>query len=97
MAGIVLLAGRDEADIVGQWRQLLAHEEKLLRQSLDSRIKLHASAMRWWRSRTASAEGAGAIITAADLKQGEREYERDTLPERRALSHARRMLRSRQP
>ena len=96
LGGIVLLARRDEAEIVTEWRQLLSREEKAVRQSLDAQVKLHTSALRFWRSRAADAKASGAIIGEADLSREERAYDRDTLPERRALRRAQRMLRSRQ-
>jgi hypothetical protein len=96
LAGLVLLARRDEAEIVTDWRQLLSREEKTVRQSLDAQAKLHTSALRFWRSRVDGALAAGAVIAGADLKRGQREYESDTRRERRALRRARRMLRSRQ-
>jgi hypothetical protein len=96
LLGIVLLAGRDETRIVTEWRQLLSRDEKAVRQSLDAQAKAHRSALRWWRARADTAQAAGSIIDEADLRRGEREYERDTRPERRALRRALRMLRSRQ-
>jgi hypothetical protein len=97
LLGIVLLARRDEAKIVTEWRQLLSRDEKAVRQSLESQAKAHTSALRFWRSRADSARASGAVIAGADLRHAESEYERDTRDERRALSRARRMLRSRQP
>ncbi len=96
LLGIVLLGRRDEDQIVSEWRQLLSQDEKALRQSLKARLKLHASALRWWRSRAETAEASGAVIGEADLRREGRDYERETRPERRALQRALRMLRSRQ-
>ncbi len=94
--GLVLLALRDETAIVAQWRKLLSREAGAQRQSVEARIRLHTSAIRWWRSRAAGAEASGSVMTAAELRQAERRYERDTASERKALRRARRMLRSRE-
>ena len=96
LAGIFLLARRDEATIITEWRQLLSRDEKAVRQSLDAQVKAHRSALRFWRSRADTAEAAGSLIAGADLRRGEREYERDTRAELSALRRALRMLRSRQ-
>jgi hypothetical protein len=95
VVGIFLLARRDENAIVAQWQKLLSREEGALRQSLEARIRLHRSAIRWWRSRASDAAAEGSIMTAAELRQAERKYEQETAPERRALLRARRMLNSR--
>ncbi len=96
LAGIALLARRDETAIVSEWRQLLSRDERAVRQSLDAQAKAHRSALRFWRSRADTAQAAGSIIDEADLRRAERDYERETRPERRALRRALRMLRSRQ-
>ncbi len=93
LAGVALLALRDEVELVRIWSRLVSPSAEAARRTLDSRARAQERLLAACRHRALDASRAGEILESARLG----DLERAAKEEHRVLVLLRRMLSAIQP